>query len=74
MARLTKKKTEAAQAAEVATENKETLAAEAAAEVAAEAVKATEEAAEPYLLTAAVGFCVGAYVTGKKEGQSAVYQ
>ena len=47
MARLTKKKTEAAQAAEVATENKETLAAEAAAEVAAEAVKATEEAAEP---------------------------
>ena len=47
MARLTKKKTEAAQAAEVAIENKETLAAEAAAEVAAEAVKATEEAAEP---------------------------
>jgi hypothetical protein len=46
MARLTKKKTEAAQAAEVATENKETLAAEAAAEVAAEAVKATEEAAK----------------------------
>lgn len=50
MARLTKKKTEAAQAAEVATETQETLAAEAAAEVAAEAVKATEEAAEltPY--------------------------
>lgn len=47
MARLTKKKTEAAQAAEVATETQETLAAEAAAEVAAEAVKATEEAAEP---------------------------
>lgn len=47
MARLTKKKTEAVQAAEVATETKETLAAEAAAEVAAEAVKATEEAAEP---------------------------
>ena len=43
MARLTKKKTEAAQAAEVATETQETLAAEAAAEVAAEAVKATEE-------------------------------
>lgn len=47
MARLTKKKTEAAQAAEVATETQETLAAEAAAEVAAEAVQATEEAAEP---------------------------
>lgn len=47
MARLTKKKTEAAQAAEVATENKETLAAEAATSAAAEAVKATEEAAEP---------------------------
>lgn len=47
MARLTKKQTEAAKAAEVATETKETLAAEAAAEVAAEAVKATEEAAEP---------------------------
>ena len=46
MARLTKKETEAAQAAEVATETQETLAAEAAAEVAAEAVKATEEAAE----------------------------
>lgn len=43
MARLTKKKTEAAQAAEVATETQETLAAEAAAEVAAEAVKATED-------------------------------
>lgn len=47
MARLTKKKTETAKAAEVATETQETLAAEAAAEVAAEAVKATEEAAEP---------------------------
>jgi hypothetical protein len=47
MARLTKKKTEAAQAAEVATENKETLAAEAATSAAAEAVQATEEAAEP---------------------------
>lgn len=47
MARLTKKKTEAAKAAEVATETQETLAAEAAAEVAAEAVQATEEAAEP---------------------------
>lgn len=46
MARLTKKKTEAAQAAEVATENKETLAAEAATSAAAEAVKATEEAAK----------------------------
>ena len=46
MARLTKKKTETAKAAEVATETQETLAAEAAAEVAAEAVKATEEAAE----------------------------
>lgn len=54
MARLTKKKTEAAQAAEVATENKETLAAEAAAEVAAEAVKATEEAAEPTTYEAAL--------------------
>mgnify|MGYP001032383655 CR=1 FL=1 len=46
MARLTKKQTEAAKAAEVATKTQETLAAEAA-EVAAEAVKATEEAAEP---------------------------
>ena len=46
MARLTKEKTEAAQAAEVATENKETLAAEAATSAAAEAVKATEEAAK----------------------------
>lgn len=46
MARLTKKKTETAKAAEVATETQETLAAAAAAEVAAEAVKATEEAAK----------------------------
>ena len=47
MARLTKKKTETAKAAEVATETQETLAAEAAAEVAAEAVKATQHDAEP---------------------------
>lgn len=70
MARLTKKKTEAAQAAEVATETQETLAAEAAAEVAAEAVKATEEAAEPTPYEAALKEAAKAAEKKKVKAQS----